>query len=131
MSFELPAGWTWKRCQFPPADCVGLAHPGLPEYSAPIMVDIITPVEGMPADPYLTRKPPDIPGRMRTSWRQTKIDGLPALRFEDTGGVDGSISVYGYTRAGDRVNLSCFLPKREARTRQACNHVAATLKIEN
>ncbi|WP_440067535.1 hypothetical protein [Streptosporangium sp. OZ121] len=95
------------------------------------MVDISTPIEGMPSDLYLTRKPPDLPEEMRMSWRQTRIDGLPALRFEDTGGIDGSISVYGYTRAGDRVSLSCFLREYDAITRQACDHVAATLKIND
>ncbi|MGS2643186.1 hypothetical protein [Streptosporangium sp. LJ11] len=130
-SFEPPAGWTWKRCRHQPADCVDLNHSSLAEYNAPIMVGISTPIEGMPTDLYLRRKPPGLPEEMRMSWRQTKIDGLPALRFEDLGGTDGSISLYGYTRGGDRVSLNCFLHEHDVRIRQACDHVAATLKIND
>lgn len=123
LSFELPAGWRAKDCSFRAMECVDLRPPGGSRDRAPISVDISKPVEAMPMDEYLYKDPPK---EVSAVFVRTKVDGVPALWLKDT--HTGVHALYGYTTAGDRFWLGCFV-NQDSRVRPACDHVAATLKI--
>jgi hypothetical protein len=126
LSFELPTGWTWERCNYIRDTCVDLRPPAPWSYAPPISVSIDSPREGMPSDLYIGMESAQIPEELRTVFQPTEVDGLPALRFQEAEAAP--VRVYGYTAVGDRFSVDCEL-RGDERVRAGCALVTATLKI--